>query len=138
MRIAGTMVDGLVHDARPHRRGQSLDPGGRGCALSQRSSLAWWRGGLRGQTFQSYPNGETRRDAPAIGSPSVSGSVADSAEKVEGPGTQGAKESVNGPRSENGPDVATKLSSLLAGLPSLAGPQRLANSLRQKFANNSE
>ncbi|XP_018048323.1 PREDICTED: uncharacterized protein LOC108687187 [Atta colombica] len=30
-----------------------------------------WRGGLRGQTFQSHPDGETRRDAPAIGSPSV-------------------------------------------------------------------
>ncbi|XP_018317228.1 uncharacterized protein [Mycetomoellerius zeteki] len=30
-----------------------------------------WRGGLRGQTFQSHPDGETRRDAPATGSPSV-------------------------------------------------------------------
>ena len=67
----------------------------------------------------------------------VSGSVRNSAEKVEGPGTQEAKESVNGSRAEVGPDVASKLSSLFAGLPSLAGPQRLATSLRQKFANNS-
>lgn len=67
----------------------------------------------------------------------VSGSVRNSAEKVEGPGTQEAKESVNGSRAEVGPDVASKLSSLFAGLPSLAGPQRLASSLRQKFANNS-
>lgn len=56
---------------------------------------------------------------------------------MEGPGTQEAKESVNGSRAETGPDVASKLSSLFAGLPSLASPQRLASSLRQKFANNS-
>ncbi|KOX77593.1 hypothetical protein WN51_09257 [Melipona quadrifasciata] len=65
------------------------------------------------------------------------GSVANSAGKVEGPETQEAKESVNGSRAEVGPDVASKLSSLFAGLPSLAGPQRLATTLRQRFANNS-
>ncbi|KAF3423263.1 hypothetical protein E2986_10879, partial [Frieseomelitta varia] len=65
-------------------------------------------------------------------------SVANSAGKVEGPETQEAKESVNGSRAEVGPDVASKLSSLFAGLPSLAGPQRLATTLRQRFANNSE
>lgn len=60
-----------------------------------------------------------------------------SAEKVEGPGTRGAKESVNDSKDEDGSDVASTLSGLLAGLPTLAGPQRLANSLRQKFASNS-
>ena len=67
----------------------------------------------------------------------VAGSVTNSAGKVEGPETQEAKESVNGSRAEVGPDVASKLSSLFAGLPSLAGPQRLATTLRQRFANNS-
>lgn len=65
----------------------------------------------------------------------VSGSVRNSAEKVEGPGTRGA-ESANDSKEEE-PYVASTLSSLFAGLPALAGPQRLANSLRQKFANNS-
>ncbi|XP_011049382.1 PREDICTED: choline O-acetyltransferase isoform X2 [Acromyrmex echinatior] len=111
-----------------------------------------WRGGLRGQTFQSHPDGETRRDAPAIGSPSVlyanfkrlenvvavADSVVNSIEKVEGPGTRGVKESVNDSKDEDGSDVASTLSGLLAGLPTLAGPQRLANSLKQKFASNSE
>ncbi|EFN67502.1 hypothetical protein EAG_02889, partial [Camponotus floridanus] len=64
-------------------------------------------------------------------------SVVNSAEKVEGPGTRGAKESVNDSKDEDGSDVASTLSGLLAGLPTLAGPQRLANSLRQKFASNS-
>lgn len=67
----------------------------------------------------------------------VAGSIVNSAEKVEGPGTRGAKESVNDSKDEDGSDVASTLSGLLAGLPTLAGPQRLANSLRQKFANNS-
>ncbi|CAD1470419.1 unnamed protein product, partial [Heterotrigona itama] len=62
-------------------------------------------------------------------------SVTNSAGKVEGPETQEAKESVNGSRA--GPDITSKLSSLFAGLPSLAGPQRLATTLRQRFANNS-
>lgn len=66
----------------------------------------------------------------------ISGSVRNSAEKVEGPGTRGA-ESANDSKEEEGPDVTSTLSSLFAGLPNLAGPQRLANSLRQKFANNS-
>ncbi|KAI4498942.1 hypothetical protein M0802_006117 [Mischocyttarus mexicanus] len=66
-------------------------------------------------------------------------SVVDSTEKVEGPGTRGSKESssVNDSTEENRPDVAATLSGLFAGLPTLAGPQRLANSLRQRFANNS-
>ncbi|EFN76156.1 hypothetical protein EAI_08735, partial [Harpegnathos saltator] len=63
--------------------------------------------------------------------------VVNSAEKVEGPGTRGTKESVNDSKDEDGSDVASTLSGLLAGLPTLAGPQRLANSLRQKFASNS-
>lgn len=88
-----------------------------------------------------------------------SGSVEDSAEKVEGPGSRDATrtESVvqqvnNGnnddvdsrvdEQSEQPPptaDVAATLSGLLAGLPTLAGGsgQRLASSLRQKFVNNS-
>lgn len=58
---------------------------------------------------------------------------------MEGPETRAAKESsVNDSTEEARPDVAATLSGLFAGLPSLAGPQRLANSLRQKFANNSE
>ncbi|XP_014205152.1 choline O-acetyltransferase [Copidosoma floridanum] len=70
----------------------------------------------------------------------VAGSVEDSAEKVEGLGSRDAKESENDSREEEPqpPDVAAKLSGLLAGLPTLAGPQRLATSLRQKFVNNSE
>ena len=78
---------GLTHGL--NAGGQSLDPGNRGCALLAISSPAVgttgrrgegergtrWRGELRGQTFQSYPNGETRRDAPVIGSPSVSVSI---------------------------------------------------------------
>jgi len=59
------------------------------------------------------------------------------AEKVEGPGTRGAKESVNDSKGEDGSDVASTLSGLLAGLPTLAGPQRLASSLKQKFVSNS-
>lgn len=69
--------------------------------------------------------------------PAVADSVVNSTEKVEGPGTRGAKESVNDSKDEDGSDVASTLSGLLAGLPTLAGPQRLANSLRQKFASNS-
>ena len=64
-------------------------------------------------------------------------SVEDSAEKVEGPGTQEAKESSNDSKDNDVTDVTSTLSGLLAGLPALAGPQRLANSLRQKFATNS-
>lgn len=64
-------------------------------------------------------------------------SVVNSAEKVEGPGTRGTKESVNDSKDQDGSDVTSTLSGLLAGLPTLAGPQRLANSLRQKFASNS-
>ncbi|OXU19648.1 hypothetical protein TSAR_003182, partial [Trichomalopsis sarcophagae] len=66
-------------------------------------------------------------------------SVEDSTEKVEGPGARDATESVNDSRDEEPqpPDVAATLSGLLAGLPTLAGPQRLATSLRQKFVNNS-
>ncbi|RLU20766.1 hypothetical protein DMN91_007379 [Ooceraea biroi] len=56
---------------------------------------------------------------------------------VEGPGTRGAKESVNDSKDEDGSDVASTLSGLLAGLPTLAGPQRLASSLKQKFVSNS-
>lgn len=67
----------------------------------------------------------------------VADSVVNSTEKVEGPGTRGAKESVNDSKDEDGSDVTSTLSGLLAGLPTLAGPQRLANSLRQKFASNS-
>lgn len=43
----------------------SADDGKRGRRVTR------WRGGLRGQTFQSHPDGETRWDTPAIGSPSV-------------------------------------------------------------------
>ena len=70
----------------------------------------------------------------------IAGSVEDSAEKVEGPGTRDATESVNDSRAEESsqpPDVAATLSGLLSGLPSFAGSQRLASSLRQKFVNNS-
>lgn len=67
----------------------------------------------------------------------VADSVVNSAEKVEGPGTRGTKESVNDSKDEDGSDVTSTLSGLLAGLPTLAGPQRFANSLRQKFASNS-
>lgn len=72
-----------------------------------------------------------------LGNIVVAVSVVNSAEKVEGPGTRGAKESVNDSKDEDGSDVGSTLSGLLAGLPTLAGPQRLANSLRQKFASNS-
>ncbi|CAG5076054.1 Protein of unknown function [Cotesia congregata] len=65
-------------------------------------------------------------------------SVEDSAEKVEGPGTQGAKESSNDSRDEDSAnDISSTLSGLLAGLPALPGPQRLASSLRQRFSTNS-
>ncbi|TGZ50974.1 Uncharacterized protein DBV15_07323 [Temnothorax longispinosus] len=67
----------------------------------------------------------------------IADAVVNSAEKVEGPGTRGAKESVNDSKDEDGSDVASTLSGLLAGLPTLAGSQRLANSLKQKFASNS-
>lgn len=69
----------------------------------------------------------------------IAGSVEVSAEKVEGPGLRDATESVNDSREEElqPPDVAVTLSSLLAGLPTFAGSQRLASSLRQKFVHNS-
>ncbi|EZA54673.1 hypothetical protein X777_04958 [Ooceraea biroi] len=73
----------------------------------------------------SFPREKT---AVATGSRSV---------VVEGPGTRGAKESVNDSKDEDGSDVASTLSGLLAGLPTLAGPQRLASSLKQKFVSNS-
>jgi len=44
---------------------------------------------------------------------------------------------VNDSKGEDGSDVASTLSGLLAGLPTLAGPQRLASSLKQKFVSNS-
>ncbi|KAL0100378.1 hypothetical protein PUN28_019615 [Cardiocondyla obscurior] len=87
------------------------------------------------------PKPPRRRDTPrrpCLWEPFGLNSVVNSAEKVEGPGTRGAKESVNDSKEEDGSaDVTSTLSGLLAGLPTLAGPQRLANSLRQKFASNS-
>lgn len=44
---------------------------------------------------------------------------------------------MNDSKDEEGSDVASTLSGLLAGLPTLAGPQRLASSLKQKFVSNS-
>lgn len=67
----------------------------------------------------------------------ISGSVEDSAEKVEGPGTRGTSESANDSKEGEGPEVASTLSGLLAGLPTFAGSQRIATTLRQKFAENS-
>lgn len=69
----------------------------------------------------------------------IAGSVEVSAEKVEGPGFRDVTESVKDSRDEapQPHDVAVTLSGLLAGLPTFAGPQRLASSLRQKFVNNS-
>ncbi|XP_071637513.1 choline O-acetyltransferase isoform X6 [Temnothorax longispinosus] len=87
------------------------------------------------------PKPPRRRDTPrrpCHWEPFGLNAVVNSAEKVEGPGTRGAKESVNDSKDEDGSDVASTLSGLLAGLPTLAGSQRLANSLKQKFASNSE
>lgn len=66
------------------------------------------------------------------------GSVEDSAEKVEGQGSSGARESENDSKEEEQPaDLAATVTGLLAGLPgTLAGSQRIATSLRQKFASN--
>ncbi|XP_046829201.1 choline O-acetyltransferase isoform X1 [Vespa crabro] len=146
------MVEGLGADTRPWYN-QSVNPSIGDCALDRSSSTqaparygdekrvphSRWRGEPRGQTLKSHPDGETRRDAPVIGSPSVLARLSIRFEKVEGPRTRGARESsVNDSTEENRPDVAATLSGLFAGLPTLAGPQRLANSLRQRFANNSE
>ncbi|XP_018398307.1 PREDICTED: uncharacterized protein LOC108776250 [Cyphomyrmex costatus] len=97
---------------------------------------------VAGRTLRAdVPKPPRRRDTPrrpCHWEPFGLNSVVNSAEKVEGPGTRGVKESVNDSKDEDGSDVASTLSGLLAGLPTLAGPQRLANSLRQKFASNSE
>ncbi|XP_018359851.1 PREDICTED: choline O-acetyltransferase isoform X5 [Trachymyrmex cornetzi] len=147
------MVEGLGADARPHHR-QSLGPGGRGCALPRlprrnrhRRRRHDGERGRRGDPVAGrtpradVPKPPRRRDTPrrpCHWEPFGLNSVVNSVEKVEGPGTRGVKESVNDSKDEDGSDVASTLSGLLAGLPTLAGPQRLANSLRQKFASNSE
>ncbi|CAK9796681.1 hypothetical protein ANTQUA_LOCUS842 [Anthophora quadrimaculata] len=127
-----------------------LDPGNRDCALSlfpPRLRGSWGKGKrvpyntVAGRPSRAdVPKLPQRRDTPrrpCYREPFGLSSVANSTKKVEGPGTQEVTESVNGSRVEVGPDVTSKLSSLFAGIPSLAGPQRLASSLRQKFANNS-
>ncbi|KAH0554964.1 hypothetical protein KQX54_014186 [Cotesia glomerata] len=89
------------------------------------------------QTFQSYPTERHTGTSLQSGAHRLN-SVEDSAEKVEGPGTQGAKESSNDSRDEDSAnDISSTLSGLLAGLPALPGPQRLASSLRQRFSTNS-
>lgn len=60
MRIVCRMVEGLGADARPRRRGQSLDPGNRDCALSRfhsspRGSWGWDEGTVQhggGEDFE--------------------------------------------------------------------------------------
>ncbi|KYN40549.1 hypothetical protein ALC56_04858 [Trachymyrmex septentrionalis] len=131
------MVEGLGADARPHHR-QSLGPGGRGCALPhwEPFGLSKYSGRFRSLLLSVFPRAYAnfKRLENVV---AVADSVVNSIEKVEGPGTRGVKESVNDSKDEDGSDVASTLSGLLAGLPTLAGPQRLANSLRQKFASNS-
>ncbi|KAK0097696.1 hypothetical protein PV326_014404 [Microctonus aethiopoides] len=71
----------------------------------------------------------------------IADSVEDSAEKVEGPGFSVTKvESLGETRDGDvtNDDKTSTLSGLLAGLPALAGTQRLAASLRQKFVTSSE
>lgn len=70
----------------------------------------------------------------------IADSVEDSAEKVEGPGFSVTKvESLGETRDGDvtNDDKTSTLSGLLAGLPALAGTQRLAASLRQKFVTSS-
>ncbi|KAG7211842.1 hypothetical protein KM043_011065 [Ampulex compressa] len=112
---------------------------GRGRVRHAREPLSprLWQQQQQQPTVAQPPRRRDTPKRPCHREPFGLGSVSNSGEKVEGPGTQGAKESVNDSKDEDGPDVVSTLSGLLAGLPALAGRQRLANSLRQKFASNS-